>query len=438
MSRDGNLAVEAEATLLGAMMRWPEALHQGLELRPDDFARPQHRMIFEAVGATFRAGEAVDLISVCGALERSGKLIEAGGRLALVDLADAAYTPAGADSCIAAIRESATCRALGQMAGDVQSKIDSGMHSPDEILDDVQTWLRERGERDARKTRSALDILPETTAAIDAYKTGRGPGAVFTGFSRLDELLGGLHSGELTLIAGRPSMGKTALALNIATHVALNEGMGVGIFSLEMSDVSLVERMVFSLAHVDGHAARRGRLCQEDEKRIGAACARLGNAPIYIDQSSSLSPTSFLSRAHRMVSAHSVKVLILDYLQLMQGPRKAENRQQEIASISRTCKLAAKDLGVCVLAVSQLSRAVDQRGGDRKPMLSDLRESGALEQDADAVLFVWRPFLYDAKANPLEAEVIVAKQRNGPTGTAHMIFFAGETRFEEAIHGPEG
>jgi len=435
VSRDGNAAIEAEVTLLGAMMRWPEALHIGMELQPDDFLRPTHRSVFAAMQTAFRGGEEVDLISVCRNLERAGELEKIGGRCALVDLAAAGYTPAHASSCATVIREAATLHSLDSIIGEIRSKIDSGMHAPDELLDDIQRWLRERGDRDARKTRSALDILPQTTAAIDAYKTGRGPGAVFTGFARLDELLGGLHAGELTLIAGRPSMGKTALALNIATHIALNEVAPVGIFSLEMSDVSLVERMIFSLAHIDGHAARRGRLHRDDEERVAAACARLGNAQIFIDQSSSLSPTSFLSRAHRMVSAHGVKVLIVDYLQLMQGPHKAENRQQEIAFISRTCKLAAKDLGVSVLAVSQLSRAVDQRGGDRKPMLSDLRESGALEQDADAVLFVWRPSLYDSKANPLEAEIIIAKQRNGPTGTAHMIFFSGETRFEEATNG---
>lgn len=303
-----------------------------------------------------------------------------------------------------------------------------------EVIDSIESELFGVLQRNTKAAaRSIADVIPDTLTAIDGYKSQSGSIAIPTGFSRLDEMTMGLRASDLIVLAGRPSMGKTALALNIIQHLALKQGIPCLIFSLEMARDQLVERMICSEARVDSQAMRKGRLNSADYELVGQTAKRLSESPIIIDDSPTLTALELRSRARRLKALHGIRLIVVDYMQLMTEPSRSENRQQEIAAVSRSLKSLAKELNVPVLALSQLSRQVEQRGGDHRPQLSDLRESGAIEQDADVVMFVYRPERYDHKADAESAEIIIAKQRNGPTGTIPMIFKREHTRFGERV-----
>jgi len=282
---------------------------------------------------------------------------------------------------------------------------------------------------------------------IEQLQSGQGAvTGVPSGFVDLDRLTAGFQRADLVIVAARPSMGKTALILNVIQHAAIEHNIGVGIFSLEMSKDQLVQRLLCSEGLVDAQRLRRGQLRDDDYPKLARAAGLLGTAPIWIDDSAAITPLAMRSKARRLKADHNIGMIVVDYLQLMQGPTNAESRQQEISQISRSLKALAKELDIPVVALSQLSRAPDQRAGDHKPQLSDLRESGAIEQDADVVMFIFRQEMYDGPTdkdgNSLEgiAELIVGKQRNGPTGTVPLYFKKEYTRFDNrtAREGPPG
>lgn len=428
-------APDAEAAVLGAMMRDGEAAVavQGI-LKPDHFYAVAHRKIYRAMVALSIRGEPIDLATVAGELEKAGDLDKCGGAAALMDIADSVYTAVNAPAHARIVLEKAALRTFISRCEEAHAACYAAPGDAADLIEVTQAHLSDLvADLGAGKDqyRSAGSILPETTEAIEAYRHGGSGNLIPTGFYRLDEMLGGLRAGELVVIAGRPSMGKTALGLTIAVQIEAP----VAIFSLEMSDTALVERMVCAQANIAMHRLRCGTLSHEEYDRLGTGMAAISRRQIFIDQSVTLSAAAFRARAQKIVRQTGAKIIIVDYIQLMTGPVKSENRQTEIAAISRTMKAVARDLGVCVVAISQLSRAVEQRGGDRKPMLSDLRESGAIEQDADAVLFVWRPIVYDKSAGKTDAEIIVAKQRNGPTGAVPVVFLPEPIKFANRAGG---
>ncbi|MEW5700922.1 MAG: replicative DNA helicase [Candidatus Zixiibacteriota bacterium] len=432
-------AVEVEMAVLGAMMRDPEAVSQVVEvLRPDDFYRPAHRKIFTAVLSLFDRAEPVDLATVAGELDRSGELEKCGGRAALLDIAESVFTSAHAAAHARIVQDKSVLRRLIAAS---QRIADSSYNAPGDVgdlLDEAEGLIFAISEARSQQDFVRLeDLLPHTFEQIEKYRErGGGLTGLPTGFEDLDSLTAGLHGSDLIILAGRPSMGKTALALNIVEHLALEQSKPCAVFSLEMSKEQVAERMLSSTARINAHHMRTGRLRKEDFVRLGNAADRLSGAKVFIDDSAAIGVLELRAKARRLKAQHDIALVVVDYMQMMHGPRNAENRQQEIAMISRSLKSLAKELKVPVLALSQLSRQVEQRGGERRPQLADLRESGAIEQDADVVMFVYRPGAYgietDKKGNPTEnlAEIIVGKQRNGPTGEVRLTFLREFARFE--------
>ena len=432
-------ALDVEQAVLGALLFDGKAIERIADiLKPEHFYRKSNRQIYEAILALYEREEPVDLITVSEMLVVQKSLEDVGGRGVLLELAATVATSANIEYHAKIIVDKAVLRQLVHSCTvTIRDCYDPSAES-DIVLEHAEQAVFAIFQGGMLEDFSLLgDLLPNTFAEIEEFhRRGGGITGLPSGFAELDAITSGLHRGELIIVAGRPSMGKTAFALNMAEHVAVSKDTPVGIFSLEMSKEQVALRMLCSLARVNSHALRTGRLRNEEWPRLSAATGPLSEKKVYIDDSASLSALEIRAKARRLKAKYGVGIIFVDYLQMMRGPIRAENRQQEISLISRSLKALAKELNIPVVALSQLSRGPELRGGDRRPQLSDLRESGAIEQDADVVIFIYRPERYDIKKDSdgrsVEniAEVIVSKQRNGPTGTVRLAFLKEYVRFE--------
>lgn len=429
-------AVEAEAAVLGAMLLEQDAISIALEILDDTaFYRDAHRKIFNAIIALYDRNEPTDVITLSEELEKRNELPAVGGSFYLVGLTEGVSTAANVEYHARIVHDKSQGRKLINVATQIASRAYESSEDTAELLDDAERMVFSLSQRDARRGFTQLNpILHDTFENIEKlHEQDTTVTGVPTGFTRLDEMTAGFQRGDLVIIAARPAMGKTALCLNIIRHVAVEARVGVGLFSLEMTSHQLAQRMLCSEARVDSHLMRTGRLPGDAWSNLSIAVGALATAPVYIDETPALSVTEMRSRARRLMSEHNdIGLLAVDYMQLMRGPNDAENRQQEISAISRNLKALAKELDVPIVALSQLSRAVETRGGDGRPQLSDLRESGAIEQDADMVLFIYRPARYGdgEEQDQNQAEIIIGKQRNGPVGTVGLVFVDRFARFE--------
>jgi replicative DNA helicase len=434
--------IEAEQSVLGAILLDNDAINQAIEvLTAEDFYRESHREIFRAMVALSERNQPVDAITLTDALRTGGVLEAVGGAGYIAELAACVPTAANAAHYARIVREKALLRSLASISTEIASGAYDSPPNVDEYLDESEHKIFEISERRIRQSfHSMPELTRESIRLLERlYERKELVTGVATGFLDLDRLTAGLQPSDLIVIAARPSMGKTALALNIAAHAATEcePRIGVALFSLEMAKEQLVLRMLCAEGRVDSSKARAGYLGERDFPKLAQAAARLSEAPIFIDDSSDTSPIVLKAKCRRLMRERNANLglIIIDYLQLMRSSRPGESREKEIAEISRSLKALAKELKVPVVALSQLNRQVETRP-DRRPLLADLRESGAIEQDADVIAFIFRDEMYhrDSK-EPGVAEVIIAKQRNGPTGTAKLTYLTQFTRFEN--YAPE-
>ncbi len=434
-------AHEAEVAVLGAMMLDIEAIGAGAELlNPESFYRDSHRKIFRAIMDLFSKSEAVDLVTLTQELKRKKELDAVGGAAYLSTILGSVPTAANVRYHAKIVLEKAVLRRLITTATEVVQEAYDASGDAAEILDRAENMIFDIAQSRVRRDFMPMrEILKHSFEVIqELYDKKEHITGIGSGFDDLDKLTSGFQRSDLVIIAGRPSMGKTAFALNITANAAVKHNTPVAIFSLEMGKEQLVQRMLCSEARVDAHKLRTGYLADRHWSSLTTAAGQLSEAAIYIDDTPAMTVLEMRSKARRLKAEVDVGVLIVDYMQLMRGTGRVENRQQEISEISRSLKALAKELNVPVLALSQLSRAVEQRGGDRRPILSDLRESGAIEQDADVVMFVYRGEQYErTPENQGMAEIIIGKQRNGPTGTVKLAFRSECTRFENLATRPD-
>jgi len=429
-------ALDIERSVLGSMICEPRMVDEVMgNVVADDFYNTSHKKIFATISVMYQSDEQIDILTLSERL-RGGKILDmVGGDEYLSDIAGLVATTTKAETIqqwVKIISGHSSLRKLIVATDGIQHIAFQADGDPQKIMDDAEAKIFAIASSRSKKGLVKVGIeLPNSFAEIEAY-TGGGVSGIPTGFSCLDEMLGGMASGDLIVVAGRPSMGKTALAMGIATHVAIQEKKSVGIFSLEMTTSMLVQRMICSEARVSPHQVRTGNLRKSDFQRLSGAAGPLSVAPIWIDDTPEITAMEIRAKARRHKATHGLDLVIIDYLQLMGASGRFESRRQEIDHISRALQSMAKELDLPVIAISQLSRAVEQRGGDKRPQLSDLRESGAIEQDADVVAFVFREEYYKRDDPGLSgvAEVIVAKQRNGPTGTVKLTFLKHCIRFE--------
>jgi replicative DNA helicase len=436
--------LEAEKSVLGAILIHNDAFNHAAELIDSaDFFRDAHRRIFDKMIALSERGDAIDLVTLKDELQRSSELEEVGGPAYIASLADGVPRSANVEHYARIVKEKATLRNLIHSANRILSTAYEAEQDADLILDDAEKAIFEIAEDRIREGFVPLrDLVQSSFATIEKLQQHKGMvTGVPTGFVDLDEMTSGLQPSDLVLVAARPSMGKTSFVLNIAQHVGIQTDMTVGFFSLEMSKEQLFMRMLTSEARIDAHRFRSGYLSEKDYGRLSHALGTLAEARVFIDDTASIGVLEMRAKARRLLAEHGLHLLIIDYIQLMQGRGRFESRQQELASISRSLKGLAKELHVPIVALSQLSRAPETRA-EHRPQLSDLRESGALEQDADVVMFIFREDQYrDAEGQANQeaegvAEIIVGKQRNGPTGVAKLAFIKEHTRFENLAQGP--
>ena len=439
-------ALDAERSVLGSMLLSRDAIASAIQnLDEHAFYREAHRKIWRAILELFDRSEAVDMVTLVEALNRRKELEAVGGVTYLTTLDQFVATAGNIDHYCKIVREKSILRRLIEVGTGIVGEAYEGREDPSNLLDRAeQSIFAISDERLRTGFLPMRQLVLQGYSAIEEYRQRKvHVTGVPSGFYDLDEMTAGFQKSDFVVIAGRPSMGKTALAMNIAENVAVRtkakDRRTVAVFSLEMSRESLVQRMLCSLAKVDIHKIRRGYASAEEYKRLQNAAAELHEASIYIDDTAAIGILEMRAKARRLVSEVPLGLILVDYLQLIRGPQDSENRQQEISSISRSLKALAKELQVPVIALSQLSRAVETRGGSKRPMLSDLRESGAIEQDADVVLFVYRPEVYESDPAKMDgkAEIIIAKQRNGPTGSVDLAFIRECTRFESLRDVPE-
>jgi replicative DNA helicase len=434
--------IEAEQSVLGAILLDNDAINQAIEiLTAEDFYRESHREIFRAMVALSERNQPVDAITLTDTLRTGGVLEAVGGAGYIAELAACVPTAANAGHYARIVREKALLRSLASISTEIASGAYDSPPNVDEYLDESEHKIFEISERRIRQSfHSMPELTRESIKLLERlYERKELVTGVPTGFLDLDRLTAGLQPSDLVVIAARPSMGKTALALNIAAHAATecDPRVGVALFSLEMAKEQLVLRMLCAEGRVDSSRARAGYLGERDFPKLAQAAARLSEAPIFIDDSSDTSPIILKAKCRRLMRERNANLglIIIDYLQLMRAARPGESREKEIAEISRSLKALAKELKVPVVALSQLNRQVETRP-DRRPLLADLRESGAIEQDADVIAFIYRDEMYHRESKePGVAEIIIAKQRNGPTGTAKLTYLTQFTRFEN--YAPE-
>jgi replicative DNA helicase len=435
--------LEAEKSVLGAVLLDERHLHGLLveeQLRPEHFYREQHAAIFRAMLELYNADRKIDQLTVAEALRESGKLAALGGPEAIEELAGWVPAAGNARDYGRIVRENAMLRSLLSASYEIQAQVHGRAASPRELVEEAERKLLEVTRDDRQKRMRAIeDLLHEELEKLHRLSVAKTPlTGTPSGFKDLDEMTGGFQRGNLIVLAARPSMGKSALVCNIAENAALGVGdperrpRAVALFSLEMSESELAQRFVASQARIKGEELRRGRVPESKWPKILEACQRLSQAPLYIDDSSDTGVLEVRAKCRRLHSQipGGLELVVVDYLQLMRHEGRVESRVEQVSQISRGLKGLARELNVPVIALSQLSRAVEQRGGDKKPVLSDLRESGAIEQDADLVMFIYREEYYDKESErPGEADIIIAKHRNGPTGEVVLTFQKEYPRF---------
>jgi len=430
---------EAEVSVLGGMLIDRDAVARSVEIIRDSmFYREAHRRLYRAMVRLFERGDVIDVITLSEDLKKTGELEAAGGLPYLAELLDAVPTAANIEFHAKIVREKALLRHLIEAASIIIRDVyDQGERSVEQVLDEAeQRIFKVAQSHDRGGFLWIKEILWPTFEHIERLQESKsGITGVSTGFPDIDRLTSGLQKGDLCIVAGRPSMGKTAWVMNVAQNAAIEHNIPVALFSLEMSKEQLVQRMLCSEGRVDSQRLRRGELTDEEYKRLAAAAGHLNTAPVWIDDSPGSTVLEMRAKARRLKAETDIGLLVIDYMQLMASHGRTESRVQEVSEISRGLKALARELEVPVVALSQLSRAPEQRT-DRRPQLSDLRESGSIEQDADLVMFLYRPEYYygtvDKDGNSLEgkAELVISKQRNGPTGTVELFFHKAYTRFD--------
>jgi replicative DNA helicase len=425
--------LEAERTVLGAILVDNAAFNSAAEiLSREDFFRDAHRRIFEAMAVLAERSQPIDLVTLKDELTRRSALEAVGGATFLAALVDGVPRITSVEHWSRLIKEKAVVRNLIHAGNRIVQSCYEGEDEASELLDRAEKAIFDIAERRIRQGFVDMgEIVKESFRTIDQLSQSKDVvTGLPTGFVDIDEMTSGLQKGELVIVAGRPAMGKTSFCLNVAQHVALRTGETTGIFSLEMSRAQLALRMLCSDARIDSHRLRTGKLTEKDWARLAKAYTDLSQARLFIDDSATITPLEMRAKCRRLKAEHNLGLVVVDYLQLVTSSGRTENRQQELSAISRSMKGLAKELDVPVLALSQLSRAPEART-DRRPQLSDLRESGALEQDADTVMFIYREEEYKATdENRGIAEIIIGKQRNGPTGNRRLAFIKEFTRFE--------
>jgi len=426
--------LEAEQSILGAVLIDNEALPKALEiLDPEDFYKQSHRKIFNVMTELFERNEPIDLITLTDHLKRKEAFDAVGGLSYLSSLVNMVPTAANIKYHSKIIREKALLRGLLRSATEIAGKVYEDNLDAEDLVDYAEKSIFDISDKKIKASFVTLkEVIKDSFEMIERlYDKKETITGVPSGFSDLDELTTGFQKGDLIIVGGRPSMGKTAFALNVAQYVGLEMKEPVAIFSLEMTKEQLAFRMLCAEAMVNSNSVRKGFIKKEDWHKLTGAASKLTGAPIFIDDSSSITVLELRAKARRLKMEHGLSLVIVDYLQLMRGKGSFERREQEISDISRSLKALSKELSVPVIAVSQLNRSVEQRR-PAKPMLADLRESGAIEQDADVILFLYRDEIYnkDNPANKGKAELDIAKQRNGPAGvTVHLSFISNYTRF---------
>lgn len=433
-------SIEAEQSVLGGLMLDNTAWDKVSELlKEEDFYRGEHQRIFHVLSSLSRRNQPFDVITLAEELKNLKELENVGGELYLFELAKNTPSVANIAAYAEIVRERSVLRQLVAATHDIADLAfnPEGLESK-EILDKAESRIFKIAEQRNRGA-GPIDIstlLARATERIDVlFHSDQAITGLPTGFTDLDEMTSGLQNGDLVIIAGRPSMGKTTLVINMAEHIAIKSAKPVLVFSMEMPGESLAMRMMSSLGHIDQHRVRTGKLTDEDWPRLSSAVSMLSEAPLFIDDTPSMSPAELRARARRLARMHQgqLGLIIIDYLQLMQVPGFRENRVTEITEISRGLKALAKELNVPVVALSQLNRGLEQRT-DKRPIMPDLRESGAIEQDADLILFIYRDEVYhEDSPDKGTAEIIIAKQRNGPIGKIRLTFLGQYTRFENFV-----
>jgi len=434
-------SIEAEQSVIGGLLLENEALDKIADiLKAEDFYQFDHKTIFQHIAKLIERNRPADIVTVAESLESTAELSTIGGIAYLASLAQNTPTAANIRRYAEIVRERAIMRKLVTVgSGIAESAYSPNGRDAQQLLDEAEAkifQIAEGGQRTSQGFQDIKELLPQVAERIDMLFSRDNPSDVTgipTGFSDLDSMTSGFQGGDLIIVAGRPSMGKTAFSLNIAENVALDTGLPVAVFSMEMASTQLAMRMIGSVGRLDQHRMRTGRLEDEDWEKLTTALGKLNEAPIFIDEGAGLSSFDVRARARRLHrQCGKLGLIVIDYLQLMSAPagKQGENRATEISEISRSLKALAKELDCPVVALSQLNRSVEQRP-DKRPVMSDLRESGAIEQDADLILFIYRDEVYNPDSEDKgTAEIIVGKQRNGPIGRVRLTFIGENTRFE--------
>ena len=429
-------SIEAEQSVLGGLMLDNETWDKISDLVIEgDFYRRDHRLIFRSIEALADKGSPFDVVTLSEWLESNDLLENAGGLAYLGTLANNTPSVSNIMAYAQIVRERSVLRQLISVGHKISTSCyETEGRDSAELLDNAEKLvfqIAEHGERGRREFTAIKDLLVKAVDRIDMLFQQDSPiTGVATGFSQFDEMTSGLQASDLVIVAGRPSMGKTTFAMNIAEHASVKCQIPVAVFSMEMPGEQLAMRMLSSLGRIDQHKVRTGKLSDDDWPKLTHAVGQLAEAPLFIDDTPALTPTELRSRARRLMREHGLGLIVIDYLQLMQVRGTSENRTNEISEISRSLKSLAKELNVPIIALSQLNRSLEQRP-NKRPVMSDLRESGAIEQDADVITFIYRDEVYNEDSPEKGiAEIIIGKQRNGPIGTARMTFIGQYTRFE--------
>lgn len=432
--------VDAEESVLGGILIDATALDRVIEVMGEaDFYRESHRKIFRAMLGLSERGEPIDLITLNDSLRGRDELQAVGGATYLAELVDRVPSAANIATYARLVREKAVMRSLISVSNEISERCYDGQEDIETFLDEAERLIFDVSEQRVRPAFTKVgDMIMDTIKTVEQlYERKELVTGVATGFLDLDRMTAGLQPADLIIIGARPSMGKTSFALNIAQHVALHHQVAVGVYSLEMSRDQLVLRMLCSEARVDLSKVRTGYLGERDFPRLALAAGRLAEAPIFIDDTPAHNVLEMRAKSRRLKREANVGLIVVDYLQLMRGLTAEENRNQELSEISRSLKALAKELNVPIVALSQLNRQVEQRA-DKRPVMSDIRESGSIEQDADVIMFIYRDEMYKVDSQDEGvAEVLISKQRNGPTGTVRLAFRREYTRFENLVEDME-
>ena len=427
-------SIEAEESVLGSTLLDKDAIDKAMEiLKAEDFYRASNRKVFEAITELSGKNEPVDLVTVSEILKKNNDLEAVGGSSFIAALTDRVPSSANVEYYAKIVRDKARLRRLISACTGIISAAYEHKDEAQLVVDTAENQILEIGASEgAQKVVSLQELMGGVIEKIEEFRNrGTHVTGLATGYKRLDEMCSGLHGGEMIVVAGRPGMGKTAFCMNIARNVAADLKKAVGIFSLEMSSDSLAMRLMCAEQRIDSHRLRTGNIQNHELGRLTLAASKLYETPIYLDDSPKMDIQTLRAKVRRMVKEKKVELIVVDYLQLLEAGQQRENRQQEITVISRGLKSIAKEMNIPVLVASQLSRATEQRGDKSKPRLSDLRESGSIEQDADMVMLIYRKGYYDKDSGDKTAEIDIAKQRNGPTGEFTLIFNGEYTRFDD-------